>query len=264
MVFVITAIAIPSYLQYNQPPVEQELSLMARAEAARAPNQTTWQDLNHFFWSIAIIGLYLVHLAMAGASIEWISTPFIHLFSPLVFSAITYYRLLQLSDPSRPGTHIVTGTPVEITCWIVGILSITFLVARIRMARHKLNFRDIDWDITTPTLFDRTYLELLAYFRPLIYPPRQYRACAQGILVEGWLYDMFLPFDSIHSVDTVRRANIMSSGYYLATSANGLLRIQLAERTEPLFISPKDRDEFLRYCDGRLAPKQSGTRAGDT
>lgn len=259
LVFVITAIAIPVYLQYIQPEDLEEASLLTRVEAARMQNQGTWQDFTQFFWAVAIVGLYVAHLTTASASSDFISTPFTHLFSPLLFSMITYYRLFKLGQ----SIQVVTGKPGEIAIWVVGVLTITFLVARLRMRRHLLAFRDVDWDITTPTLFDSTYFELLAYFRPLVYPPRTYRACSDGILIEGWLYVMPIPFDVINNVDPVRRAHLMSSGYYLATSSKSLVRILLAEHSEPLFISPLDREQFILYCDEKLAPKRTGTHHGD-
>jgi hypothetical protein len=264
LIFVITAIAIPGYLQYMQTPAPEEMSLLSQAEAARLQNQGTWQDFTHFFWAVAILGLYIVHLSTAGASSDWISTPFTHLFSPLVFSMITYYRLYKLGGASDRAIQIVTGNPVEILMWVAGILLITFFVARIRMSRHLLNFRNIDWEITTPTVFDKTYVELLAYFRPLVYPPRCYRACEEGILVEGWLYVMPIPFEVINACDLVKRVQLLSSGNYLATSTRSLMRLQLAEHRDPLFISPKDRQAFLDYCERFLAPKRPGTHAGAT
>lgn len=264
LIFVITAIAIPVYLQYMQAPADREMSLMARAEQARTQDNITWQELTHFFWAFAIVGLYLAHLAAAGTSIEWISTPFTHLFSPLVFSMITYYRLHLLAQSSLAGSQIVSGKTWEIALWIIGVLSMTFLVARIRMARHMLSLRDMDWEITSPTALDRSYFQLLPFFTPLVYPPRVYQACKKGILIEGWLYVMPLPFEVITSMDPVRRASLMSSAFYLATSTNSLLRIQLSEYPDPIFISPKNRDPFYQYCDQFLAAKRPATRAGDT
>lgn len=265
LVFVITAIAVPYYLHYMQAPEPQELSLLAQAQAEARPQTATWEDLEGFFWAIIIVGLYLAHLAMGSSSIDFMSTPFTHLFAPLVFSIITYYRLHTLTKGSTLATAIVSGSPVEIFIWVSGVLVITYLVARIRMARLMLNFRDIDWEFTTPGLFDRSYAELTLQIRPLIYPPRVYRVCEKGIVIEGWFYAMPIPFDSITAIDAVQGGAFISSGYCLATSLRSLVRIQLAERPEPILISPKDRTTFLQFCQPRVAArKRPSTRPGET
>lgn len=266
LVFVITAIVVPYYLQ-TQAPTSAQLSLLAQAEQAQASQRGSWNDLQDFIWAVIIVGIYLAHLVIASSSIDYMSTPFTHLFSPLVFSLITYYRLFTLVKGSPTATTIVSGSPLEIVLWILGVLVITFMVARIRMARYMLNFKHVDWDITTPTVFDRSFWELAVYLRPLIYPPRMYRACPNGILIEGWVYAMPIPFETIHSVDAVQGAGFLSSGYCLATSAKSLVRLQISEKPEPLLISPKDRAEFVRYCEQRLGTTrqikiQSDTRRG--
>ncbi|HOW97906.1 MAG TPA: hypothetical protein P5567_00715 [Kiritimatiellia bacterium] len=252
LVFVVTAIVVPYYLQ-AQTTESPQLSILAQAEQAQASQRGSWQDLQEFIWAVIIVGLYLAHLVVASSSIDYMSTPFTHLFSPLLFSMITYYRLYTLVKDSPTATAIVSGSPLEIALWVLGVLVITFMVARIRMARYMLNFKHVDWDLTTPTLFDRSFWELAVYLRPLIYPPRLYRACPNGILIEGWVYAMPIPFETIHSVDAVQGAGFLSSGYCLATSAKSLVRLQISEKAEPLLISPKDRAEFVRYCEQRLS-----------
>lgn len=264
LVFVITAIGVPYYLNAMQGAESTELSLLARAEMARQEQVTTWKDLEGFFWGVVLVGLYLAHLAMAGASIDFMSTPFTHLFSPLVFSMITYYRLYVLAAGSGTATSIVTGSLPEVVVWVLGILVITFLVARIRMARLMLNFRNIDWDVSTPSVVDGTYPGLTIQVRPLIYFPRVFRACEQGILIEGLFYAMPIPFECVQAVDAVQAGPFASQGYCLATSTRSMVRIQLTEKTEPIFISPKDRNGFVRYCQQHIAPKTPSTRPGDT
>jgi hypothetical protein len=264
--FVVISIIIPLYVEYSYEEVkpEAEVSLVERAGVQRSQEpQATWQDLTFVFWGIAIVGLYLAHLIMAGSAFRWNSTPFTYLFAPLLFAMITYYRLFWLSENSEGG-YIVSGHPGEIAGWVVGVLAITFLVARVRMARYRLQFRDVDWDIVTPTKMDRTYFELCANFTPLVYPPRIFRACSRGILVEGWLYLMPLPMEVIQSVEAAKRATYMTSGHYLATSSKSLLRVQLVDYQLPIMISPSDRKELLEYMEKKLAPKHGGTWAGAT
>ena len=253
LVFVVTAILVPYYLQYMQAPEPSQMSLMAKAEHARRQEMTTWQDMEGFFWAIIIVGFYLVHIAMASASIDFMSTPFTHLFSPLVFSVITYYRLFKLKTVALAGTPLVSGKPLEIGIWLTGVLVITYLVARIRMARLMLGFRDTDWDVTTPSLFDKTYTELMVQIRPLIYAPRLCRACSKGILIEGWFYVMPLSFESIQAMDATRSASSMTAGEFLATSAHNLVRMRIIDQVDPLYISPADPTTFLSYCEPRIA-----------
>lgn len=253
LVFVITAIAVPYYLQMMQPVETGEMSLLAQAQVIKRQNVSSWEDLEGFFWALVIVGLYLAHLATGGASIDFMSTPFTHLFAPLVFSLITYYRLFQINKGGPATANIVTGSPMEIFIWISGVLIITYLVARIRMARLMLSFRDVEWQVTTPSLMDRTYGQLVLQVRPLIYPPRMLRACENGILVEGWFYAMPISFDTLNAIDAVQGAVFASQGYCLATSLRSLVRMQVAERTEPILISPRDRNAFVRYCQQQLA-----------
>lgn len=253
LIFVIIAIAVPYYLKLSQPPPDTNQSLLAQAQTLRSEEMSTWEDLQGFFWAIILVGLYLAHLAMGAASIDFMSTPFTHLFAPLIFSIITYARLYNLNVGVGPGSYIVRGALWEVIAWIGGVAIITYLVARMRMARLMLAFRDVEWKISTASLKDATYWQLIFQLRPLIYPPRWLRACEDGVLIEGWFYAMPLAFDNIHAVDAVQGAAMYTRGYCLATSMNSMVRIQVADRTEPILISPKDRTAFVRYCQEQLA-----------
>ncbi len=253
LVFVITALAIPIWLNIQHTPEPEELSLVARAQMEKRAEMATFEDQKSFFWAVAILGLYVVHLLMAYSAIDMISTSFTHLFSPLVFSMITYFRLMGLEDQGV-SAQIVSGKPLEILFWVLGVLVITLLVARIRMARHMLRFKSMEWDIVSPSRFDGSYLsDLMVTLRPLIYPPRAFRACEEGILIEGWLYILPLSFQAIQSVEGVKRANYTSSAQFYATSSKSLVRVQLTESKTPLYISPADRDQFISYCNRRLS-----------
>ncbi len=253
VVFVITSLAIPIWLEMQHTPDPEELSLVERAQMERRAEQATFQDQVTFFWAVGIVGLYVIHLLMAYSAIDQISTSFSHLFSPLIFSIITYIRLLGLEDRGV-AAQIVTGNPLEILFWVLGVLVITLLVARIRMARHLLRFKHIEWDVLTPSRFDGSLLSDLAVtLRPLVYPSRAYRACEEGILIEGWLYVLPLPFSSIQSVEGVRRPNFTSTSQFYATSSKSLVRIQMSDTKVPIYISPSDREQFITYCNRRLS-----------
>ncbi len=253
LVFVLTALVIPFWLNLQHTPDTEELSLVARAQMERRAEMATFEDQKSFFWAVGILGIYIVHLLMAYSAIDQISTSFSHLFSPLIFSMITYIRLLGLEDRGV-SAQIVSGNPLEIVFWIVGVLVITLLVARIRMARHMLRFKQMEWDVVTPSRFDGSFFsDLILTFRPLVYPPRAFRACSEGLLIEGWLYVLPLSFNSIQSVEGVKRANFTAAAQFYATSSKGLVRIQPTDTKQPLYISPEDRDQFISYCNRRLS-----------
>ncbi|MBU0677145.1 MAG: hypothetical protein KJ626_03435 [Verrucomicrobia bacterium] len=262
VIFVITAIAVPVYIYYTADPAidASELSLVQRAALERQQGIDTWHDQQGFIFGIIIVGIYLAHLAIAGMNIDYNSTSFTHLFSPLVFSLITYYRLLTISRDKTVSASIVSGSPQEIAVWILGVVLITALVARVRMARHMLNFKNTKWDIITPTLIDKSYFAAaVLQFRPLLYPPRTFRLSDEGILLEGWLYVMPIPFTHVHSVDAVQNPSFMSSGLSLATSSHSLVRVTLTDSPTPIIISPTDRDEFVRYCRSRSRTSAAST-----
>ena len=249
VLFVIAAILIPFYFDTQTPAKPEELTLIELARKANAPTHVArWEDQVDFFWAAGIVGLYLVHLAMAGATSSHISTPITHLIAPLIFALITYYRLHDIGLGVADRGQVRAGWGWEMVLWSCGVLVITFLVARIRMARHMLGFRGVNWAMTTPTRWDASYFKLMLEFTPIIYPPRVYRLSEEGILVEGWLYLMPIRFRSIQSVDPVADSQILVKGNFLASSSRSLVRIQLADSPEPIFLSPSDRDSFLQYA----------------
>ncbi len=267
LIFVLTALVVPYILARAEAPSPEEITLIQRAELARRVDAATMQDQLGFFWGVAIIGIYVVHIALASMSIDMISTSFMHLVSPLIFSMITYYRLWSVQVSAGTAAHIVSGEPLEIALWVAIVIVLTMLVARIRVARHLLNFKQVDWDIVTPTKFVfRRYLELLPTVTPIIYPPRLYRACPDGIIIEGWLYVMPIPYRSIASIEPVTRSRLTTSAHQFATTTRDLVRLQLTDQTTPVYISPKDRDVFVDYCKERIAERREkkDTTAGET
>jgi hypothetical protein len=80
-----------------------------------------------------------------------------------------------------------------------------FVVARIRMARYLLKLQHPEWDISTPSVRDATSRELFLHMDRLLYPPRLLHLCSEGILIEGWLYVMPLPFQAVQAVEPVKK-----------------------------------------------------------
>lgn len=256
LVFVILAIAIPTYLQResaaSQTPPESAVSQTQGTRGAQVLNEEEWAESSHsLFWGVGILGLYLVHLYIANASNDRISTSVTHFLSPIVFAMITYYRLYKLKGAS---IEVVSGSPFEIAKWVIGVFAITILLARLRMVGHKKHFADVQWDMISKAPYDSTYFGMIIYAYPLLYPPRRYYVCSRGLLIEGWLYIMPIPFDVIHSVEAMKSVSMMNTGTFLASSAKSLMRIQLNDQKDPVFISPENRTDFVKYCMQHLKP----------
>lgn len=254
IVFVVISLVVP-YLIFSD------------ASATASSNQAafTLNEQRHVLWAIGIVVLFVMHLAVAGASLETISTPFIHIVTPVGFALIAYYRTFSVAREVGKST-LATGSILQIVVLVLAVFLATLLVARIRMARYFLRFRDVKWDIISPSRYDGSYLELMSQLRPLIYPPRLLRATTEGMLIEGWFYIMPVPFAMVQSITAVNSFGYASSGTYYASSTSHLIRLELLDSSEPIFVSPAQRDEFLQYCAhhvARLRPaKGAKTRPG--
>lgn len=263
LVFVVIALVVPYLLSTGQ------TSATLNAEN---PATAVLQEQRNVLWAIGIVVLFVMHLAVAGASLETISTPFIHLVSPLAFAMVAYYRIYTVARETGKAI-VVNGSVLQIVVLAVAVFAATLLVARIRMARYLLRFSDVKWDIVSKARYDRTYLELTAELLPLIYPPRLYRASEEGLLVEGWFYIMPVPFEMVQSITALNNAGIASNGKYHASTTRELIRMELLDNSEPLFISPENRAEFIQYCTHNVtrlrpvshkAPTRHAGNAGHT
>ncbi len=228
------------------------------APAIKNPAILKLKEQTYTLWSIGICILFAMHLAVANVRMEALSTPFVHLVSPLIFAFLAYYRIFVVShDFNR--ISVINGSAGQIALLAVAIILITLIVAKLRMARYLHRFRDVQWDLICRSPYDSTYLELMAQFRPLVYPPRRYRASEQGVLVEGWFYTIVIPFETVQTINPVRSMGIASAGNYYATSSRCLVRFELLDSDRPLFISPENRDEFLQYCARHVARVRPST-----
>ncbi len=215
-----------------------------------------WTLGHGYLWALVIGGMYFLHVVWASLTLEYVSTPFIHLLSPTLFAGVGYFRVYGFG--SRYGICTLgTGSLEGFLGWIAGVQAAVLVVAWVRKRRHLRRFRGISWDISLPPHFDRTYLaELIFKIHPLFYPPRVYRACGEGILIEGWTYIMPLPFFEIEGIVRADRGDFVSSAFYAATSMRALLRIRLYDNPRPVFISPSHPNLFFRYCQQLLAGRR--------
>ncbi|HIE10133.1 MAG TPA: hypothetical protein EYP62_00790 [Kiritimatiellae bacterium] len=263
LIFAAVAVVVPLYVFYAGRTLTTELPLSVALQQKEALQTTDWDELVNVFWAVGIVGLYLVHLILAGGTIEWISTPFTHLAAPSIFAMIAYFRMVRFSQ-TYPQYAFLTGSLPEFSFWILGVLFITCLLARMRMTRHLARFRDVHWDVVTPTALDWSYLQLMTFFRPLVYLPRRYKLNREALLIEGWGYAMSVPLDVIQHVEAVGSTQLVSYGYYLATSRHSLVKITLSEPAQPIFISPRDRGRFVHFALEVLESRKPATEHGHT
>jgi len=249
VLFVLISIVVPYYAHVLSLPEHGHAAALSRQAYGSTTGRGMLAEQRSVLWAVAIVGLYIVHLILAGTSLNLISTPFTHLVAPLVFSMIAYYRLYSANELDPQILSIISGSLWQIAMWVASVLLITFLVARLRMARYLLRFRDVKWDISMRTQVDRTYWSLLTQFHPLVYAPRVYRACDKGLLIEGWLYVLPIGFEHVQSIAPVARPTLALAGLYLATSMRSMIKMELLDSTtQPLFISPRHSDDLLKYC----------------
>lgn len=253
LLFVVAALAAPYYF----------FSMSSGDDVQR-----TLQEQGHVLWAIGIVVLFIMHLALTGATLETISTPFLHLFSPVGFAVLAYYRThAVLQDIGQ--TQVITGSAGQYALLVLAVFALTLIVARLRMARYLFRFRNIQWDIVSKSTYDSSYFQLMTEFQPLVYPPRVLRACNEGVLIEGWFYLMAIPFEMFQGLAPATGIRHASNGRYLASSTHNLIRVELLDNAEPLYISPANRKEFMSYCAQHIAhlrPHSSNHRShhGDT
>lgn len=218
-------------------------------------------EQQHVLWAIGIVVLYVMQLVIGGATLELISTPFLHLIAPAVFAVIAYYRSAATIAQAKMD-HFIDGSWWHYVVVVLVAIALSLLLARLRTMRTLRAYRDVKWDIVQKAPYDSTYWQMIPEFQPLVYPPRFYRASEEGILIEGFFYVMAIPFTLFQSLSPVMGLGAVSNGRYLASSSRNLIRIELLDNAEPLFISPANRREFLTYCAAhvaRLRPHSSMT-----
>lgn len=211
-----------------------------------------WIIADSYIWMLCLIGLYFGYVIWANLTLDYVSTPFVHLVAPLLFSTIMSGRIFFTSVIAPLGGAVPVALYFSLYPLIV--LTITVVLALLRKRRHMALFEGMEWDIAARPRVDVTFAnELISKIQPLFYFPRMYRAGAEGILIEGWTYIMPLPYFEMESMNFAERGDLTTSGFYAAGSVKGLLRIKLYDRPDPVFISPDHPNLFLRYCEQLLA-----------
>ena len=264
IIFALAAISAPLYVN-SLFHVEAPPAILLSSVPHNAAAQSLQQQYG-ILWGVGIIGLYILHFVFSLGSVTNISTPFSSIASPTVFAALAYYRVHDVATDAGRNVAVMTNSVGQIILGFTMVILFSLLLARLRMARQLLHYRDEKWDMVSPAKYDSSYFELIAQMNPLIYPPRVYRASENGILIEGWYYFIPVLHSETHSISAVSKAVLATRGHYLASSAHNLIRMELADSQTPVFISPTDREGFLKYCAHFIArhrpPTHSGTRPG--
>jgi hypothetical protein len=255
---------VPVYVNYLASPFPSRTLLeeALHPNAALLPHYIRFNDL---VWAGALLGLGALTLLMSRFRADRNSTPLPAFVAPLFFAFVSYYRLYVASRGDGSVTAIVSSSPGQFVIWGAATLTTVVLIARFRMARYALRFRDIKWDLASSAHHDKTFFTLAIRILPLIYEPRAYRACDRGVLIEGWFYMLVLPFDMVHAVSEASHPGNIYAGEYFATSLNELIRFQVAGQSLPVYISPQQHKEFLTYCQQRVKRiHRQTTQAGST
>jgi hypothetical protein len=210
------------------------------------------REQHHVLWAIGIVVLFVMQLVVGASTLELMSTPFLHLISPVIFATIAYFRTHTALAEARIKSPI-DGSPLQYILVVAAAMLLALIIAKIRKARFLRRFRDIRWEIVQKAPYDKTYWQLLTEFQPLVYPPRTYKACDDGILIEGWFYAMAIPFEMFQSMTAAGGMRHATNGRHFASTTRSMIRIELLDNAEPLYISPENRQEFLAYCASHVA-----------
>lgn len=216
-----------------------------------------------FLTSVFVVGIYVLHLVIGSPEAGRISMPLVHFISPFLLAGIGYYRLLQLPENTTEALG-VTGSPLQIAALFASVLVISMILMRLSCARYMHNHRDIKWEITLPALIDGSFFRLMLQMRPLLYPPRRYRICPEGLLIEGWNYVKPVRFDDVASVKRIMGTSMLNTGHYYAGSVKELIRIDLRDSNKGLYISPLDAVSFVKYCATYVTPRRASGPASST
>ena len=261
--FFIASLLVPYYFHHYG--VHETLPEMTQHGAtAMEVGRNSLSTQFGFLVSLGVVALYVFHFAFAIMDAGKITASPLHLLSPCAFAAIAYYRISQTGGLQNSSLSFIDGSNIQMIALVFMVGLLTSVLARLRTYRYMLNFDATSWEIISPSLYDATYFQLIAQMHPLIYAPRRYLASNEGIVIEGWFYAKPISFSRIHSLSRIASSGIMNNGYYYASSSRSLVRLELHESTKATYISPTDRDEFVRYCSQHIARRMASHKASPT
>ncbi|HMO03155.1 MAG TPA: hypothetical protein PKC67_10070 [Kiritimatiellia bacterium] len=217
-----------------------------------------------FLLSLGLVALYIFHLAFTLMETGKITATPLHLLSPCAFAYIAYIRTADVGNLEKTAFNFIDGSSAQAATLVAVVGLFVALLARLRTYRYMLNFDTTSWEINTPAAIDASFFRLTLQLYPLVYPPRRYLASNEGLVIEGWFYAKPIAFQRIHSLSRINGSTVMNSGYYYATSAHHLVRIELHDSTRASYISPVDRDDLVRFCAQHIARRSPSQRASPT
>ncbi|HMP90554.1 MAG TPA: hypothetical protein PJ991_10150 [Kiritimatiellia bacterium] len=264
LVFFLLALLLPFYFHTEGLGQTQEEIRRAAANNGINVGRNTLSTQIGFLLSFGIAALYILHISFAFMEASRITVSPFHLLSPCAFAVIAYYRVDAIPNLQDTALSVVDGSVMQAMFVLITVAIITLVLARLRTYRYMLKFQDVKWDITTPALYDKTYFSLIFQLRPLLYAPRRYRACNEGIIVEGWYYAMPIGFSVFQSISKMAGSGIMNSGMYYAGTTRNMVRIELHDSIKATYISPDNRDEFVMYCAQHVVRRKASNKASPT
>lgn len=266
LIFFLIALLIPVYFNAESgSPTAEEIRQVADMSALSLSSGHDMLNMQFgFLWAVAIVALYIMHLTFSFLELERVTASPLHLLSPCAFAVLAYNRIDNIPNLQNTALSSVDGSISQILVLVAVVGLLTSILARLRKYRYLLDFDDVQWDVTSRSVYDASYLGLMMLIRPLLYAPRQFRACSEGILIEGWFYAAPIAFNDVRAIATLNSASTNSTGYYYASSAKNLVRMELHDSLKPTFISPKDREDFVRYCVQHIAHRRPSRKANST
>lgn len=264
LVFVLAALIVPYYFSsqgLGQSPREIQ-------QSAAVNGLHVGQDMLStqfgFLWALGILALYVFHIVFSTIEVNRVTASPHHLLAPCIFAVIAYHRIDAIPNLQDTALSMIDGTITQMATLVLAVALITSILCRLRTYRYLTDFDDVQWDVVSKSPYDASYLQLILQLRPLLYAPRRYRACSEGILVEGWFYAMPIGFDDIAALSIVNSSSAMGNGMFYSSSSRHLIRIELHDSLKPTFISPQNREEFARYCVQHIARKRPTRKASPT
>lgn len=200
-------------------------------------------------WIPGFVIMYVLYLMAASHSAAYVSMPFVSIIAPIGFAVLVYVRLFSILKGHETTWPIARGTAGEMTAWILLVLSISVYLTLRRKHHEMKKFDEMEWDIVMKPKVDRSLWRLSLRIQPLFYIAKSYRACGDGILIEGWTYVIPVPFNRMRGMASARTGDLMMAGFYAASSMESLIRIQISGFSDPIFLSPDHPNLFHKYCE---------------
>ncbi len=218
----------------------------------------------NFLGTVAIIGVYVLHIMLAATGINRVTVSPVHFLSPLVMALIAHYRIAHSVTADTPAAGVQwVAWQIALVIFVSSV--ITLLLMMVRRHQYMKRFAGTSWLHEAPAAYAvRDYLRLIWQWRPLLYPPRKYRACAEGLIIEGAHYAMAFGFSDVQSMALVHGSAVLSSGQFYAGSSREMIRIGLYDSTATLWIAPANAGAFLHACQPFITRRKVSGKAVQT